>query len=277
MQIFCIFLIKDMVTVYYGDGNRTGNQMLMYVTAQLFAKKFGYVFEPEPLYGFTLAPDRPQIVTSGFNEPGKPLHTKPNTGTKRFTEPVVSVHDYNLMELLSQDTIPDARYHFLHYFQIKDYVLKYRNEIKNMFEITYNPQPKDQMMVVVRLGDVAHRRQRLPLAYYIEAIELLLKKGCTGGYITSDSMNHPDIIELINRYGLKPYYCDVPIEKINHVKDFDNIVLSEGTFCWWMGMLSNATNVICNDRRDRFTWHGDIFVFPEWVKLNHDCPELPEI
>jgi hypothetical protein len=113
------------------------------------------------------------------------------------------------------------------------------------------------------------------LQYYVDAIERLYQSGCHGGYITSDSLQHPDVQFLLEKYKLKLYTSDVPVETLNFGKNFNNLVLSEGTYCWWVGVLSNATNVYYNDRRNTFAWHGDIFVYPEWKPLSYDNPELP--
>jgi hypothetical protein len=113
------------------------------------------------------------------------------------------------------------------------------------------------------------------LQYYVDAIERLYQSGCHGGYITSDSPQHPDVQFLLEKYKLKLYTSDVPVETLNFGKNFNNLVLSEGTYCWWVGVLSNATNVYYNDRRNTFAWHGDIFVYPEWKSLSYDNPELP--
>lgn len=263
-----------MVTVEYGWGNRLGNVMLMHVAALLFAKKFGLKFGSAPFVPhYALSPDRPDPVTTGFNETG--LKTIVLNNIREHHQPYIQVHDLNFIQLLNQDRVIDGHYHFQDYFQLKDFVLPYRKEIKNVFNIQYVQQSKEEMMVVVRLGDVSKRRQRLPLSYYVEAIEKLQSKGCQGGWITSDSMQHPDVLFLQDRYKLKPYICGVPSQTINFAKDFNNLVLSEGTYCWWIGLLSLGTNIVCNDRRDKFTWHGDIFCYPEWIKLHHDNPELP--
>jgi len=87
-----------------------------------------------------------------------------------------------------------------------------------------------------------------------------------GGYISSDSINHKFCIHLIKKYNLIPINMN-PSQVIDFGKNFNNIVLSEGTFSWWIGFLSQAETIICN-KRD-FFWHGDIFL-DRWKKLSWD-------
>lgn len=265
-----------MVSLSYGWGNRLGNTMLMYTAAYIFAKKHSFHFNVSPLMPhFPLSPEKPQLVTTGFNEAGSPLQTKPISFSRKFTEPVIPVHDNNFIHLLKLEQVPDAQYHFQDYFQLKEFVLQYKQQIKDIFDIKFTAQPKKEIFVVFRLGDVAKRRMRLPLEYYKESIERLYSKGCEGGYIVSDSPNHTDVLYLLEKYKLKLFQSEIPAEIINFGKNFNNLVLSEGTFCWWIGVLSNAENIYYNDRRKIFTWHGDIFVYPEWKSLCYDSPGLP--
>ena len=265
-----------MVTIEYGWGNRLGNTMLMYAAAYIFAKKHNLYLNVDRLMPhFPLSPDKPELYSTGFNETASPLKSKVLLTSRYYEEPVIPVHDDTFLNMLSANSLKPAHYHFQHYFQLKDFVLPYKQEIKNIFEINYIERPEEQMFVIVRLGDVAKRRQRLPLSYYIEAIENLQQSGCKGGYITSDSPSHPDVQYLAKHYNLNIYTSDIPIETLNFGKDFKNLVLSEGTYCWWVGLLSNASKVYYNNRRNAFTWHGDIFVYPDWIPLNHDNPELP--
>jgi hypothetical protein len=73
--------------------------------------------------------------------------------------------------------------------------------------------------------------------------------------------------EYLGELG-KSYFVVSPLETIDFAKNFNNLVLSEGSFSWWIGFLSHANNVYYNER-PRF-WHGDIFVVSKWKKLKYD-------
>jgi hypothetical protein len=133
-----------------------------------------------------------------------------------------------------------------------------------MFNLSYLPNTKDEVFVAYRIGDINGIRQMLPYEYYEDA---LTKINPISGYITSDTPDHPNVLRLIEKFNLKNYNGS-PLETIDFAKNFNNLVLSEGSFSWWIGFLSNAKNIYFNDR-ERF-WHGDMFVIPEWKPLKYD-------
>jgi hypothetical protein len=73
------------------------------------------------------------------------------------------------------------------------------------------------------------------------------------------------VVKLSEKYNLMPYQ-DSPVGTINFAKNFDNLVLSEGTFSWWMGFLSKEANIYYP--KGKVSWHGDIFVFDEWCGVD---------
>jgi hypothetical protein len=265
-----------MVTIDYGNYNRLGNLMFNRVAAYIFAKKHNYLIEAaDTLPWFKNKPSDPEPVNTGFGENWCSIKVRKDSGTKKFTDPVVHVHNGNYLELLESDKIPDARYHFSDYFQIKEFIVKYEKEIRDYFIYNINPRPKNEIFVAFRLGDAEFSRARLPRDYYNDALTRLYNQGCKGGYITSENIDHPDVKYLSAKFSLKPYCNLIPLEKISFAKDFNNLVLSEGSFSFWIGFLSNAEKVFINDRRDVYAWHGDIFVNPKWTRLFYDSPHLP--
>ena len=265
-----------MVTVDYGNYLRLGNILFMRCAAWVFANKHNYLLDmPDTLPYFKNKPDDPQPVSTGFGEPWCSLKIKTNSGTKKITEPTIIVNSNNLIPLLEDQNLPDAHYYFRDYMQVKDFILNYKEQIKDFFVLNYTPVDPNEVFVAVRLGDATNSRARLPRAYYEDALTRLYDEGCKGGFITSESINHPDVIYLKDKFGLKSYVNHTPMEKINFAKNFNNLVLSEGSFSFWMGYLSKAQRVYINDRRHLWCWHEDIFVVPEWRRLCYDSPELP--
>lgn len=230
-----------MVSIIYNG--RLGNNLFQYVAAYIFAKKFNFKISSG-------------VVDNKFN--------LPSLYGNIHTNKIIDVDDNNFMFFLTSESLENAHYRFVGYYQLKDFILQYHNEIKKLFDLSYNPTPNDEVFVAYRIGDIEGIRQMLPLEYYKDALS---KINATSGYITSDSPNHPNVIQLKNEFNLKNYN-NSPIETIDFAKNFNNLVLSEGSFSWWIGFLSFAENIYYNER-PRF-WHGDIFVIPEWKPLKYD-------
>lgn len=264
-----------MVTIDYGNYLRLGNILFMRTAAWVFANKHNYKINmPNTLPHFRNHPSDLDPVSTGFGEEWCSFKIKTNSGLKNFKEPQIIVDNKNFLNLLESESIPDAHYHFRDYMQIKNFIIKYKEQIRNFFNLEYTQVSPEEVFVAVRLGDAIHSRARLPRAYYDDALTRLYDEGCKGGYITSEEINHPDIVYLKNKFNLKTYVNYTPMEKINFAKNFNNLVLSEGSFSFWIGFLSNAKKVYINDRRHLWTWHEDIFVDPAWRKLCYDSPEL---
>jgi len=145
--------------------------------------------------------------------------------------------------------------------QSSTFVLNYKNEILSQFNPRYNRQHKDDLFVHVRLGDCLPNNRAPSLAYYVQAIE---QTKFEKGYISSDTPSHEIVTYLINKFNLT-LYVNKPAETINFAKNFGNLVLSGGTFSWWMGFLSKAGSIFYP--KGGPLWYGDIFVFDEWTPI----------
>lgn len=230
-----------MVSINYNG--RLGYNLFQYVAAFIFAKKFNLSLNTISIDG-----------NSKFPQLNGSVHV----------DNKLIVNDSNFLELLNSDTIEPRHYIFNGFFQIKDFVLNYKNEIKSLFDLSYDKINKDEVFVMYRIGDIEGLRQMLPIEFYQDALSKISPKK---GYISSDSPFHPNVIKLSNDFNLT-LYQNSPYETIQFAKNFNNLILSEGSFSWWIGLLSDAENIYYN-QRERF-WHGDIFVFPEWKPLQYD-------
>jgi len=230
-----------MVSIIYSG--RLGNNLFQYVAAYIFAKKFNLKISSN-------------IIENKFGLPTL-------TGVQNIN-PTINVDDFNFLSLLDSDYLKPAHYRFVGYYQSRDFILKYGSEIKSLFKLNFIETPKNQVFVAYRIGDINGERQMLPFEYYQDALKKLNTKD---GFITSDTPDHPNVIKLMNEFNLT-LYDNSPLETIDFAKNFNNLVLSEGSFSWWIGFLSNAKNIYYN-HRERF-WHGDMFVFSSWKKLCYD-------
>jgi hypothetical protein len=235
-----------MVTVNYGG--RLGNNLLQYISAYVFAKKFNLSLVTPP-------------INNGLNF-GDFFKLNNCNGDINNSHSVVITNN-NFLDYLKQTNIPKAHYIFSDYFQLKDYILEYGDEIINCFKPIENKI--DEVFVIYRIGDIVNLRQMLPIEYYRECLNDIT---FSSGYITSDTPNHPNVIKLCEEFGLKLYNNPCPMTTIDFARKFNKLILSEGTFSWWIGTLSQSDTIFYNER-ERF-WHGDIFVNKLWKKKYYE-------
>ena len=176
----------------------------------------------------------------------------------REVHPEQYLDDYTLTNFITVNEYFDQGIVFDGGFQLKDFLLKFRNEIRSSFDLQYTDSCNDDLFIHVRLGDVQNHNPGLE--FYRESIKSLK---FNKGFISSDSPTHPMVQQLIDEFRLSQYTNSDPLETINFAKNFKNIITSKGTFSWWIAFLSQAENIIVpiGDAM----WYGDIFVFDDWT------------
>jgi len=231
-----------MVSIKY-DG-RLGNNLIQYLAAFFFAKKHN-------------------LKLNSSSEMWGNFFKENNINSGRIGSDFLEINDSNFIDFLEKKEVEDKHYYFNGFFQKKEFLQNNENKIKGLLNIGHTQINKDLVFLHYRIGDIQNDRRMLPVEYYEEALSNM---NFNGGYISSDSINHKFCIHLIKKYNLIPINMN-PSQVIDFGKNFNNIVLSEGTFSWWIGFLSQAETIICN-KRD-FFWHGDIFL-DRWKKLSWD-------
>ena len=183
---------------------------------------------------------------------------------------LVKVSDDNWLDIIENNrNYTDPHFYIDGFFNKKFFFEKYEKQLKNFFDISYNCEINpDEVLIHYRIGDLDGSRMVLPIEFYEDAL-----RNCnyTKGYITSDSAHHKFCQKLIDKFNLIPIYLN-PSETIDFAKNFKKLILSEGTFSWVIGFLSQTDEIICSGRHSngrQLIWHGDIFL-DRWKKLYWD-------
>lgn len=130
----------------------------------------------------------------------------------------------------------------------------------NIFKERYNNN--SDVFIHVRLGDIP---QFSPGYQYYD--EVLSKLEFSKGFISSDSIGDVICKELIAKYNLEI----IDMNEVNTImfgSTCKHVVLSHGTFSWWIGLLAFYSNVWFPKIYEN-QWHGDIFVFPSWNEVHY--------
>jgi len=188
------------------------------------------------------------------------------SGEEKYNDNTIMITDDNFLYYLSLDVVPKCQYIFLGYYQHKKFFSIYENEIRKRIKIIEpNIRGKNEFVIHLRLYD---NPRKLPMSYYVNAIEELKRKNVDIGYVITDEPNNPISSELISKYGLQ-------LVNVNQYYDFtfalsfSNIILSGGTYSFMIGYLSNAENILYHKTEGYMLWHGDIFLHDKWKNVNY--------
>lgn len=184
---------------------------------------------------------------------------------KKNWENTVVVNNLNFFDIYNRDEI-DVNLNLNDFFQNREIVNLINN--KQKYITKYEHKTNKDLFVHVRLGDLLNsndlsNNKYADYSYYNGVIDNISFKN---GFISSDSPNHPTVVKLIEKYGLR-LYEDTPINTLIFASSFEHKILSLGTFSWWMGFLGNQNNIFYPDPKKYTIWHGDIFVFDHWNKV----------
>ena len=238
---------------------RSGNNLLQFLVVKLFCERHGLQLDTYPV-------SNGQFYKKNYNI-GSIWNVDRSSGLDTSDKKRIKITDNNFHAWFNAPTakVQENSYTFYGFFQQREIFEKYWKELRGFLSPTYDERPNDEVFVAYRIGDLANTQAMLPLDYYVTALKSL---NFSKGYITSDSINHPNILKLSKQFNLEPYSNNDPMCKINFAKNFRQLILSEGSFSFLMGFLSKAENIICS-RRPLY-WHGDLFFNSNWVGLNID-------
>lgn len=144
----------------------------------------------------------------------------------------------------------ETNYKILGFFQTAGLLCKHRKSILDLYS-TSNPhkQESNSAFIHCRLGDTTNKpwRKYFSFEYLRKQLESS-RCNYNNVFISSDSINHLELKTLIKNFDLK-VYKDSPINTILFASSFSNLILSAGSFSYWMAYLSKAKNITVYEQK----------------------------
>ena len=225
------------------DG-RLGNHLLIYMMGQYLAEKFDLVFD-QSVWNNELIEN---FIINKFS------------GSKVFND-FETVNDNNIIEILNKNNFENGMLLSGGFFQNVE-IFKYPNLIDHYkkYIVPKKIETTADLFVHVRLGDIQNRHS-LPYEYYKKSIQ---KIKFNSGVISSDSNDDEIVRTLSQEFNLK-IINESPSYTIRYGSQCKNLVLSEGSFSFLIGLFSNNSNIYFIDNKtskniyDINKWDGGEF------------------
>ena len=242
----------SIVSTTIGSGGRLCNQIIRNILFSKLAKKYNLKI----IYGFEESMKKLGI---DLFKDGTVIHPR-----------TILLHDDDFLRFLNCETLQSNIMGTCTYFQNQanaDYLKGYfkcapiKQNImeKNKYHKRYDNN--NDVFIHVRLDDAVAFN---PGCDYYEKV--LNGIPYDKGFISSDTIEHPICQKLISKYNLTPIEKD-EVETIMFGSTCRYIVLSNGTFSWFIGVIGWYSTVFYPDPELTTKWHGDIFNFNDWNKI----------
>ena len=93
--------------------------------------------------------------------------------------------------------------------------------------------------------NITSENNNLPIQYYYKAIEILEAKYTNLHFYIFSDYNYLNFDFLKNKYTIVNINNNQDYLDLNLMKECKYLILTNSTFSWWAGWLSNHNNVIC--------------------------------
>ena len=235
-----------MINIQYRG--RLGNRLIQFAAGHILATKIGLtlsssiVFKYKNTDSYRTTFDQNKTTSINFLDIFK---IKLPTGQSYPN--AIELNDTNYYQHLN-NPLENTGYKLNGYFQDPRLLCNYRNDIIKLYQFDKPPKiaiRQKDCFVHARIGDLLNNTNRNMAYFKPDYLDQQLKdsrNALNTVYISSDSIDYPPLVELINKYDLTIYQSD-PLETILFAKNFNNLILSAGSFSYWMAYLREATNI----------------------------------
>jgi hypothetical protein len=214
---------------------RLGNQMFSYCFARIIAQEFNYA----------LINNLPLLQELNL--------TSIDGNICRDPQEIIYGYDYkdDLLENILKNK-KDRMFILEGYFQKYIYYKNYKQEIRTWFkELNPNKEQIEEntIGIHIRKDDIPREVQKcdLPDEYFIDILKTEKPEKII---ITSDEPTHSTIKKIQNEFKNVEIYNGSTIDTLKKFVCFKKLILSFGTYSWWMGFLSNASKIYMKDKID---------------------------
>ena len=241
-----------MITINYKG--RLGNNLTQYAAGYILASKTGLHLSTLPVSNYkkntkTWFHKNFPLKLEYINFE-KIIHNQLPKGL--MYEKSIELNDSNYYHYLNSPE-PGTGYKLNGFFQDSRLLCDHRDEILDLYQYNNTPETnisQNDALVACRLGDCLLKSNvTFCTTEYIENQLKINRHNYRNIYLTSDSLDYPPLVKLIDKYNITPYNND-PLKTILFAKNFNNLVLSAGSFSYWMAYLSQATNITVYNAND---------------------------
>jgi hypothetical protein len=203
---------------------RLGNNLIQYAAGVILAQKTGLRLKTEPKPTFKKAFNLTTIDGICYDD-------------------TIELTDETYFDHLEKPK-PNTHYFLNGFFQHKKLLCDYRHQILDLYKLPIADVKfsSDDAFVACRFGDTLKTYRTYCSTDYVDNQLKETRHKYNKVYVTSDTITYPPLQQLIKKYDLTIYKA-TPIDTILFATQFNNLILSAGSFSYFMAYLSNADNV----------------------------------
>jgi len=208
-------------------GGRLGDRMFEYAFGRIIAENLGFAYKPKMDSNFLTPFNLTEVPGEIYDEPVQNVCGR-------------QTYEYNLLNKICENK-EKRKIRIQGFFHLYEYYKDYMHKIKQWYRL----EPKKELIknavgVHIRNTDYPIEWRNKP-EYYIE---ILKKESPEKIYITSDEHGHESVQNILNNFPQAEIYNNpCAYGTMSDFSQLKTLILSNGSFSFWMGILSNAEKI----------------------------------